>query len=401
MITTIIALLILGVGPPQARFDDVVRNLRNPDPNARMNALRMLGESKYVEAILPIAPLVNDPVDAIQLEAIGTELSLYLVEEVRSRKRVALIVETRTGTYAESAFHAGPLATWPRPVPPELTTALLRAIDDENPKVRFEAIYALGTIAQPPLSDDAAQGLVKALDHYDPAIRAAAARVIGRLQVGSAAAALMTAVNDSQQPVRFAAMRALGEIRHQSAVDPLVAQLEHYRKGEGAWSALDALAKIADPATVPLFKTRLGDRDHFIRRAAMEGLGRVGDTSELTTLVTTADRDTSGAVRAAAAFAVYKLGRDYAARLVALLGDDKLVAQVADYLIELGPAVNPALEEGLQDSREAVRGNSALILGLVGTKEHLPALQALAQDRSKDVRTAAERSIERIKLRGA
>lgn len=401
MILTFIALSILSLGPQQARFDDVVRNLRNPDPNARMTALKMLGESKYVEAILPIAPLVNDPVDAIQLEAIGTELSLYLVEDVRTRKRVALIVETRSGTHAESAFHAGPLATWPRPVPPELVTALVKAVDDENPKVRFEAIYTLGTIARPPVSDETAQALVKALDHYDPAIRTAAARVIGRLHVASAGNALVTAVNDSQQPVRFAAMRALGEIRHQSAVDALVAQVEHYRKGEGAWSALDALAKIADPASVPLFKTRLGDRDQYIRRAAVEGLGRAGDTSELTALVTAADQDSSGAVRAAAAFAVYKLGRDYAARLVALLADDKLVAQVADYLLELGPAVNPALEKGLQDASEAVRGNSALILGLVGTKEHLPALQPLMQDRSKDVRTAAERSIERIKLRGA
>ena len=66
---------------------------------------------------------------------------------------------------------------WPRPVPPELITALLKAVDDENPKVRIEAIYTLGSIAQPPLAADAARQLIKALDHYDPAIRAAAARV--------------------------------------------------------------------------------------------------------------------------------------------------------------------------------------------------------------------------------
>ena len=83
----LLVLLSLGVAQ-QARFDDVVRNLRNPDPKARMTALKMLGESKYVEAVLPIVPLVNDPVDAIQLEAIGTELSFFLVDDVRSRKRV-------------------------------------------------------------------------------------------------------------------------------------------------------------------------------------------------------------------------------------------------------------------------------------------------------------------------
>ena len=39
------------------------------------------------------------------------------------------------------------------------------------------------TIARPPLSAESEQLLIKALDHYDPAVRAGAARVAGRLQV--------------------------------------------------------------------------------------------------------------------------------------------------------------------------------------------------------------------------
>ena len=78
--------MVLALTTQQARFDDVVRNLRNPDPNARMEALKLLRESQYVEAILPIAPLVNDPLDSIQLEAIGTELSFFLVEDVNARR---------------------------------------------------------------------------------------------------------------------------------------------------------------------------------------------------------------------------------------------------------------------------------------------------------------------------
>ena len=49
---------------------------------------------------------------------------------------------------AAAAFDLGPLAVWPRPVPPELVSALLQAVDDENAKVRLEAIYAAGVIAQ-------------------------------------------------------------------------------------------------------------------------------------------------------------------------------------------------------------------------------------------------------------
>ena len=398
----LVILIVLALAAQQARYDDVVRNLRNPDPEARMEALKLLRESRYEEAILPIAPLVNDPLDSIQLEAIGTELSFFLVQDVKARKYVALIIETRSGGgRGETAFTAGPIAVWPRPVPPELITALLTAVDDENPKVRIEAIYTLGSIAQPPLPDDAARQLIKALDHYDPAIRAAAARVIGRLKVTSAGKELIKAVNDSQQPVRFAAMRALGDIREATAVESLAQLAQHYGRGEGAWSALDALAKIAHPSSVPLFKSRLIDRDQYIRRAAAEGLGRTGDTSELAGLQAAAAKDSSGMVRAATAFALVKLGLDYTGHLINMLDDDKTVPQVAGYLIELGPSVAPELVKRLNDADKPVRGNAALILGVVGTHEHIPALAPLLTDRDQDVRTAAERAIERIKLRGA
>lgn len=397
----LIILLALALTTQQARFDDVVRNLRNPDPQARMDSLRMLAESRYIEAILPIAPLVNDPLDVIQLEAIATELSFWTVEDIKARRRVAFIIETRSGSgRAEHVFDAGPLAVWPRPAPTELVNALLKAVDDENPKVRMEAIYAFGSIAQPPLASEAAQQLVKALDHYDPAIRAAAARVIGRLKVVSAGTDLIKAVNDSQPPVRVAAMRALGQIGERTAIDALAQQVEHYRGGEAAWAALDALARIGDPSSVPLFTSRLADRDEFIRRAAAEGLGRAGEATAIAPLEAGAANDRSGMVRAAMAFALVKLGRDYAPHLMTLLDDDKAVPQVAEYLIELGPPVVPELLNRLKDPKEAVRGNAALILGAVGTKEHVPALGMLAGDREQDVRRAAERAIERIKLRG-
>ena len=400
MKAALLVFLSLGVFQ-QARFDDVVRNLRNPNADARMESLKLLAESKYIEAVLPIAPLVNDPLDQIQLEAINTELSFWTVDDIRARKRVAFIIETRGAGRAETVFAAGPLAVWPRQAPPELVSALLKAVDDENPKVRVEAIYTLGAVAQPPLADDPAKQLIKALDHYDPVIRAAAARVIGRLKVTSAGKDLITAVNDSQQPVRLAAMRALGDIRERTAIDALTQQVEHYKKGEGAWSALDALANIGDPSSVPLFKTRLADRDQFIRRAAAEGLGRAGDSSEIAALEAGETKDSSPMVRAAMAFALSRLGRDYVRHLIAALDDEKLVAQAAGYLIELGPVAIPALLEALKEQDDAIRGNAALVLGAVGTSEHIPALSALSTDREPDVKRAAGRSIDRIKLRGA
>ena len=399
--STLLLLATAVLPAQQVRFDDVVRNLRNPDPRARMSSISMLRESKYLEAIEPIAPLVTDPVDEIQLAAIEAELSFYLVDEVSARKRVAFIVEVRNASHAETAFASGPLAVWPRPVPDTLIDHLLSAVDDEHAKVRIEALYTLGAIARAPLAQEHAARLVRALDHYDPAIRRAAARVAGRLRVTSASAMLIKAVNDSQQPVRFAAMRALGDIQEATAIQALTEQLAHYRKGEGAWSALDGLARIGHPSSVPLFTARLTDRDEYMRRAALEGLARARGVEEVAAIESLAAADSSPMVRAAAAFALELLGKDGIDRLALALDSDRLASQIADYVLELGPGVAPRLVPHLKALTPSVRGNVAVILGAIGSSSDIAALEPLILDRDADVRRAAERAIQRIKVRGA
>jgi HEAT repeat protein len=383
----------------QVRFEDVIRNLRNPDPKTRLASIQLLRESKYPEAIAPLAPLVNDPIDQIQLEAIGAELSFFLTQDLPSKKRLGYVVEVRNPARAAAAFEMGTLAVEPRVAPPELVDALLKAIDDEDPKVRVEAIYTAGTIARPPLTDGQASLLIKALDHYDPAIRAAAARVTGRLDVSSASDALFNAINDSQPAVRYASMRALGSLRDRRAAPALAEQFKFYGKGEGAWSALDALAHIADPSSVPLFKLRLTDKDPFLRRAAAEGLGRAHDASEQSALEVGAGSDTSEMVRAAMAFALQKLGRNYIPRLVESLDSDKVAAQAGEYLLELGPSIASILVSHLQDPSPAIRGNVATVLGVLGDGTTLSALQPLTGDKDRSVAQAATRAIERIKRR--
>src|ERR1700741_1426163 len=81
-----------GLSAQQVRFDDVVRNLRNPDPKQRAAAVRLLRDAKYPEAVAPMAPLVLDPLDDIQLEAIAAELSFFLEQDVKSKRMVGFVV---------------------------------------------------------------------------------------------------------------------------------------------------------------------------------------------------------------------------------------------------------------------------------------------------------------------
>jgi HEAT repeat protein len=395
MIAVLLAASTSAASAQQLKFEDVIRNLRNPDPKTRLAAVRLLRDAKYPEAITPMAAVILDPMDDIQLEAIAAELGFYLDQDVRTKKMVAFVVEKRTSGIAQAAFDLGPLAVWPRVVPQELIASLLQAIDDENPKVRLEAMYAFGVVAKPPLAADQQARLVKALDHYDPAIRGVAARVIARQRFPDTGAALIKAVNDSSAEVRFAAMRALGAIRQESAAPALAEQLAFYKKGEGAWSALDALARIASPDSVPLFKERLQDKDPYMRRAAVEGLGRTGEMPAADALERMVTTDDSGMVRIAAAFALQKLGRNYAARIVDLMGNAKVVQQGEEYLIELGPPFASVITPRLQEPDAGIREAVADVLGIIGDGSTIPALETAAKGTDASA-AAAKRAIARI-----
>ena len=392
--------------PPQQplRFDDVVRNLRNPDPKAREAAVRLLRAAKYPEAIVPMAAVVLDPIEEIQLEAIDAELSFFLPDhDVRAKKMIGHVIEQRKSAIALAAFDLGPLVVWPRSAPPELVNGLLQAVDDKSARVRLEAIYAVGIVAMPPLTSldkDQTQRLIKALDHFDPAIRTGAARVIGRLKVASASDSLIKAINDSQADVRYSAMRALGAIRDPQAVQALTEQFAYYRKGEGAWSALDALARIGAAPSIPLFKERLQDKDPYIRRAAIEGIGRSGDAASVDALQNALGTDEAAMVRMAAAFALQKLGRSYVGRIADLMASPKVSEQGAEYLVELGPSAAPALMPRLQDPEPEVREMIADVLGAIGGPDAMPALQAAAaKDPTGAGAIAAKRALARIQSR--
>ena len=137
-------------------------------------------------------------------------------------------------------------------------------------------------------------------------------------------------------------MRALGEIRETRAVQALTEQFAFYGKGEGAWSALDALARIAH-AVERRRSSRRGSptRIRIIRRAAAEGLAALGDTVAVAGAAGCgAGNDPSAMVRAAMAFALQKLGQNYA-RAAGRRRSTRTRPRCRSqgYLLELGPSV--------------------------------------------------------------
>ena len=397
----------------QVSFEQAAKDLASPDPGTRLRAVQLLKRTPYPEAALPLAAVVTDAQDDIQLEAIAAELNIFLADPVVPKKRVAFVVEVRSAVQAEPAFSAGPNALGARPVPLEVLTALRTAARDDNPRVAIEALYAFGTLASQP-GGEARRGVLRAagpdlaafIGSSDPAMRYAAVRVLGRVFARRAGDdtvestvgdAVITALNDNDRAVKTAAMLALGAMRYDRGMQALTDLFTYYGKGDAAEASLDALAHIAHPTSVPLFTAQLAAKNASLRGIAIEGLARVGDPAQLPAIQAVLDKEREQSVTLAGAFALVLLGNAATDQVADWLGRPKMREQAKRYVIEIAPGRTHTFAHQLLDGDPQIRLDVVDALGQAGDPAALAVVEPLTQDRDPQVARAAERAVARLR----
>lgn len=412
-----IAGLLWTVWPASAQntvtFEQTVSDLRSERADVRLAAARALKGSPYPEAAVPLAGAVTDAVDAVQLEAIGAVLNIYLAEKVVPTRRVGLIVEVRNRVAAEAAFAAGPAIVEPRPVPPEVLTALRTALQDEHPQVALEATYAFGILGaevsgaqRGALLAASASELAGRIGSPRQDLRLGAVRVIDRLfavRPGDARVpepvgdALVVALNDASAAVRVAAMNALGALRYERGIQALTELVTHHQRGDTAATALEALARIAHPSSGELFASHLSSRDAVMRRLAVEGLARSGSAAAAQSVTAIMSTERSGSVLLAGHFAAVLLSNRPVDGLVEGLTRKPLREQAWRYLVEVAPGRGQAIGVHLQDPDPRVRVDILEVLSLSGDRQALPAIERLLRDPDPAVARSAGRAAARIR----
>jgi HEAT repeat protein len=382
----------------QARADqwqDVIRNLRHPDVRVRLAALEQLGNAGYTGAAEYVAPLVTDPDNRVQFAAIDAELTFFLVEAIGTRRVVSLTGGSRSR--AQEAFDAGPLVRSSVPAPLVVIDHLLTAMRDENERIRFDAIHAVGVLAEAPLPAVQAKSLLDGLDHYDAVIRTATARVLGRLRVADAGDKLIAGLNDSNPLVRRFSAEALGLIREERAVTSLTELATFYGRTEMGTATMLALARIAHPSSRDLFRARLTDSNAQVRRAAAEGLGRLRDRESLDSLTAMMKSDPDASARLAAAFAVGLIGEPQSHVIAGAVGSTDTGAQARDYLLELGTTAVPGVQAALGVARDArYRSDLLHVLGFIGDRQAAATIDPYLKDKDERVSRAAMNAVARL-----
>jgi HEAT repeat protein len=390
---------------------EVAQDLISPNPMVRIKAGRVLRKAACFGAAVPLAALIADPVDEVQLEGIAGEVAIFLNKTATPKHRVGFLIEVRHDV-ASDAFWAGPMVSIGRPAPAEVLAALRAAAHDDNPRVAVEALYAFGALASE-IKGTARQELQAANGPYladlagsrQTEMRLAAVAVIGRLYSRwpgealeeSVGPAMITALADVDDTVKIVAARGIGGMHYERALQPLTELFTARGTGDVAEAALDALARIAHPSSAPLFKSLLTSPEPGLRAISVAGLGRGGgDRRMLIEILDTLGFERSDDVILSMNFAwvlIENTSLDVLGEgLVQVSRHDQALA----YLIEIASTRPAKFLTYAIDPDPKLRADVADILGLTRDPRGLRLLQPMLKDKNPLVVASAERAIARM-----
>lgn len=403
--------------------EELLANLHSPIVKTRREAAKKLGELRQRVAVQPLMEALRDDDDVEVRQAAARSLGLLKDEaavpallaalhdrasDVRQAAIVGLVnyhiehdvgflTARRQGIQWLNPFLETYEATIVEPftpIEPRFIDALVEvALQDRDQHVKAVAIRALGvlraTTAIPQL------GQLMLSNSY---VRVELLRTFIKLENRSAIEFIIPFLNDSNADVRYEALTAVGLLRADAAVRALIKVYNSSPDDKTQHLALEALARIGDPAAEDIFLANLRSGKTERRRFGYEGVARLGDEQYVERVSRDRLRERKDEVKLAQAFGLYKLGRrEFVEALVQDLTTRRR-RQAQDYLLEVEPKdLYPYLTQPGLPSRKWI----VEVLGRVGTEETIRQLEPLLRSNEAAVVNATTLAIERIKRREA
>jgi HEAT repeat protein len=237
-----------------------------------------------------------------------------------------------------------------------LGDTLAWALADTDERVRRTAATALRDLPEVYLGDDGVRALLSASSGGEGDVRATADTLLRTLTDG-AAELYEQGLNDGETQVRIqavlglVALRAVAEVAH-AADDPA---------REVRIAVAEGLARLADPAGLPVLEALLADHDPVVRMAAIDAAADLGVPEPLAGRVITSIAHTSWQVRRRAAVALARADAEIAVRPLIRALRDRIVdvrrtaVQSLQQWAADRPEVVTALTESLADPDPGVR----------------------------------------------
>ncbi|NDJ36027.1 MAG: HEAT repeat domain-containing protein [Chloroflexi bacterium] len=286
----------------------------------------------------------------------------------------------------------------------EATAHLLRMVRKAEGYTKTRAIRALGDLREPAataaLLDLAADpDELMRVPVYEALGHTGDARVVPLLKA-------LYETHDASRVVLEVIARALGRLYHEQP-EALHDLARHAVEGyldrrDWAWRSTRLFQAVAPPAFIPYLLGIAEDPTQAWQRRsrAMRALGYIGD-KEITPRIVELVSDDNGHVANTAADVLKKLRRrDDIATLVGLLHHESWQVRRRALNILSIRRVRSCIEDYarlLSDGRAAVRAEACRALARVRATEHLPAMEALLEDRTNQVREVARYTVNHLR----
>jgi len=402
-------------------------DLKNPDPKIRAKAAREIGEAGDPSAVPALIAALSDSSTKVRQQVVVALASIRVAASLQGLIQATsdndsevrwLAVKGIEGYYtgetpktgffgymerqyrsAKRKFEGGTVRISPgTTVDPQAVSALERVMmDSQYSRPSQEATRALGIL----LARQAVPDLVITAHSPSEDLAREALNSLAKIQDTSAGPKLVDLLSSKNRNVRQDAAVTVGILRTREAVPKLQALYENDSNRQTRRKALQGLAYIGDPVSVPIFLKALYNSDASVRGYAAQGLARAKDEKTLPDLLRAAPAEKNADARLAMEFAITSLGRnDYLNSMITALGSGEADTAQA-YLTEL--ARNTGFLSQLYpylNSREAdVRRGLCNVLMYAGDGSSIHPLEQLSHDSNSDVAAAALRALSAVRSR--
>jgi len=351
--------------------------------------------------------MTEDPTKDIQKKAIEGIIKIYVGEEdggfVGGVKKFADVVNPLSDDYNPLLVESYV------PVSQDAKAALAEMLFSPETGIRKDAAVALGILR----AHSALSPIQHALSlEPDNGVKVELIRTIYKIGDPSGGTEVIPLVSDPDKKVHDEAIFTLGRLRVSEALPRLKelyeSGVEERRKILGfvpvsgkddlQRKLLEALAFIGDPSCRELFSSALEDSRDSYRLLAAEGLGRIGDSSDLTQVAEQYIREKSNKAKLGMSFALYHMGREE--HLLEVINSSNK-DQAYHYLLEFNASEIQKLYPYLLTVEHPIRLRLLDIIGLRGDSSAVTAIEGLMQSTDPELASAANLAMRRIQSREA
>ena len=386
-----------GLGDPQ-HIPALRELLKDPVADVRATAVDSIVRIGTQHSLDPLMEATRDSTPGVQIMAVDGLVNFYKIGYVRKGFKASL---KNFGRDVRNRF-AEPSEVIIEPyldVSPEVIKVIARVIDGgSSMESRANAARAAGVLR----GKGALPELKEALRSKDTILILESVRGIEKIGDLKAGQSLTFLLHDLDEKVQLAVVKAIGQLAVKESIPELVGLIKTSSGKKIRRQSLIALAKMPDSGQRSIFVFYLKDKDHQVRAAAAEGIGRAGEKQDLKTILDAIANERSESARLSMAFAAVHLG-DISYLRYLLDGLNSLFhrGEARPFLVELSrkPEVLSELYDPLANGTKDQKKELSHVVSVSGNRESLPHLEKLTHDADSKVAQAAIRAMRNLQAR--